>query len=130
MGSLGRWYVRFANGKEWAVAPRRFWDDVRERGGGRAIKTVAFGEDWDAHFIVFADGWWTCSGSVPEDMMEKIESRGCAADLDFVSLGPNGEWFLSAKNGRAWFSGIDMGKHGNLRSVVFGDNGSYMVRHS
>jgi len=36
-----------------------------------------------------------------------FRGRPChRTDLEFVSLGPNGEWMLAVRNGRMWWGGL------------------------
>ena len=106
------------------------------------MKSVAFGEDWDSYFVVFTDGWWGYS-DVPQSLTDTIQKRDKRADLDFVSLGPSGEWFLSAKNGRMWWIGpyqLDSDQEafkenteslaGRIKRIHFGLNGSYVIRYT
>lgn len=130
MGSMGRFYIKFKNGKSWGVVPDEFWQALDEK-EGRQVKSVAFGKDWDTYFVVFTDGYWTWEGDPPSGLCQKLQDRDCASDLDFVSLGPNGEWFLAAKNRRMWWEGIDMSEYRKVvTSVVFGDHGAYLLRHT
>ena len=76
---------------------------------------------------------------MPDALEAKIEARKKRGDLDLVTLGPDGEWFLAAKNGRAWWGGTcndvlesirnDIGVN-NVQSIYFGDDNAYFVRHS
>ena len=68
-----------------------------------------------------------------------MAARDDRADLDTVNLGPAGEWFLKARNGRMWWSGIsealdeviaDILKSGNfLHYLDFGEHDSYFVSY-
>ena len=72
--------------------------------------------------------------------MEKLKARGNRGDLKKVTLGPDGEWSLWAKNGRAWWGGIDtdtlneisnIEKSGNnITDLKFGGDGRYFIRYS
>lgn len=132
LGSQGRYYVSFANGKAWFVGPEDFNDEINST--HRTIATIAFGEDWDTYFICYPDGWWKCGGNPPSGLMDKIRVRNSAADLEAVSLGGEGEWYLKAKNGRSWWGNtghIDMsgGFHNRIRNMHFGDDGAFVIRH-
>jgi hypothetical protein len=56
------------------------------------------------YFIVYTDGVWSYVDA-PSGLKDKLEARKRASDLSCVSLGPDGEWFLYGKNGRAWWDG-------------------------
>ncbi|KAL3942295.1 MAG: hypothetical protein SGARI_000315 [Bacillariaceae sp.] len=102
-------------------------------------RSVAFGSTYDTFFIVFEDGSWQYQGrGIPQTLEEKLASRDDRADLVTVNLGPSGEWFLKAENGRMWWSGITQDldgvlakilKEGYLHSMDFGENGSYFVTY-
>ena len=64
------------------------------------VRSVAFGEGFDSYFLVFNDGWWDHDGDIPHGLRRVMDSRSWRADLTCVSLGPGGEWFLRAENGR------------------------------
>ena len=59
---------------------------------------MAFGETYDAYFLVCKDGWWSWGGDLPDAL---IESFGRKPDLACVSLGPDGEWYLQGQDGRS-----------------------------
>ena len=63
------------------------------------VRSVAFGEGFDSHFLVFNDGWWDYDGDIPDGLHRLMDSRKFRSDLTCVSLGPDGEWFLRAQNG-------------------------------
>ena len=58
-------------------------------------------------FIVFNDGWWSWDGDIPDGLLQRLTSRDKRADLTCVSLGPSGEWYVSAQNRKAWWGGMD-----------------------
>lgn len=137
LGSNGRYYIRFANGKSEWMGPAGDLSDVLK--GGREVASVAFGKDWEDYFVVFEDGGYQSYGA-PYGLAEKLKARGKRGDLEKVTLGPDGEWSLWAKNGRAWWGGMDtdtlnkisnLQKEGNnITDLKFGDNGRYFIRYS
>jgi hypothetical protein len=136
MGSQDRYYLSFEDGKsEWVGCDEM--SKVLNKETSRKVKTVAFGDDWDSFFVVFADGWW-CSLNIPHELQKLMDSRKQRADLDCVSLGPSGEYFLQAKNGRAWWGGgmapknrSIAGKHKNrITFMDFGDNDTFLYRYT
>jgi hypothetical protein len=103
-------------------------------------RSVAFGSSYDTFFVVFHDGSWQYQGrGIPESLEEKLAARDDRADLVAVNLGPSGEWFLKARNGRMWWSGISPELDQVIASILnagnylhllgFGENGSYFVSY-
>jgi hypothetical protein len=102
-------------------------------------RSVAFGATYDTFFVVFNDGSWEYQGrAIPKSLEKKLRERDDADDLVLCNLGPNGEWFLKAENGKMWWSGISpeldtvlkkITKKGYLHSMDFGENGSYFVSY-
>lgn len=134
MGSQDRYYIEFADGKSEWVGCDEMGDELKS--SSRTVKSVAFGEYWDSYFVVYTDGWWKCK-NVPTALSKLIESRRSRTDLECVSLGPNGEYFLSAKNGRFWCGGLTNSNTNSIKQVEgtiefmdFGDYDSYLVRYS
>jgi len=105
----------------------------------RLPRSVAFGATYDTFFVVFHDGSWEYQGrSIPKSLEKKLAERDDRADLVICNLGPNGEWFIKAENGKMWWSGITpeldlvlkrITKNGYLHNMDFGENGSYFVSY-
>ncbi|KAJ1483875.1 hypothetical protein T484DRAFT_1798681 [Baffinella frigidus] len=142
MGSEDRYYIEFADGKSEWVGPKaisKYLQNLEAFGvhSRDGVRSVAFGEDFDTFFIVYIGGYWTCGGSVPTGLVDLLKSRKCAADLDHVSLGPGGEWYLAATNGKAWWGGVpdDFGEFikdmkNSIEFVDFGERGSYIISYN
>lgn len=136
MGSENRYYVDFKDGTaQWGGAvSERFSTLIRE--SSKRVSSVAFGESCSSYFVVFQDGSYEYTPEyVPEALCNLIESRSRRADVKYVSLGPEGEWFLSAKNGRMWWGGISVKCSnairpikGRISSLHFGGDGMYFIR--
>ena len=102
------------------------------------VKSVAFGECGSDFFVVFEDGRWINNGC-PGGLMSLMEDRNNKKDLDKVSLGPDGEWFVRAKNGRTWFGDVSdelnrrvqmiRDKGGCITDTQFGKYGAYFIRY-
>mmetsp|Transcript_6832 Transcript_6832/g.19780 ORF Transcript_6832/g.19780 Transcript_6832/m.19780 type:complete len:723 (-) Transcript_6832:930-3098(-) len=102
-------------------------------------RSVAFGATYDTFFVVFHDGSWQYQGrSIPKSLEDKLKDRDDADDLVVCNLGPNGEWFMKAENGKMWWSGITpeldavlkkITARGYLHNMDFGENGSYFVSY-
>lgn len=57
-------------------------------------------------------------------------------DLQSVSLGPGGEWYLETKNGRMWWGGLSQQAYDDLKGIEdrvtfldFGENDAYFLRY-
>ena len=136
LGTQNRYYIKFSNGKGELVGPNSLITKLHEE-YWRDVASVAFGEDWDTWFIVFTDGYWGCNGHVPSALTDVIKSRNCRADLEFVSLGPNGEYCMVAQNGSRWWRGSSeafskdtCGLENRVRRIYFGANSSYVTRYT
>ena len=138
LGTRDRYFVSFNDGSFHAKGPKPLDKELKKL--RKAPRSVAFGGAWDTWFIVFHDGSWKCQGrSIPDELEEKLAERGDRPDLVCVNLGPHGEWFLKARNGRLWWGGIsdeadsaicellDAGH--DLNIIDFGEGGSYYVSY-
>lgn len=132
LGSQDRYFIRFSDGEcEW-VGPDCMEKKIDNK--SQNIKTIALGKNWDSFFIVYKNGGY-CYQDVPIELDELIKSRGGRTDLDCVSLGPDNEYYVSVKNGRAWWSGSNefakaVRKVKNrVKFIDFGDDGIYLYRH-
>lgn len=135
MGSFNRYYIRFKNGTSEWVGPEYMAELLQNT--NRKVRSVAFGEDFEDFFIVFEDGYWERNGC-PFGLCEQLSAMNCSSDLDRVSLGPNGEWFLRA-NGRAWWGNMSNALFSEMTEIVdngfyitdvqFGDYDTYFVRY-
>ena len=130
-----RYYVEFSDGKSEWVAPDSFGDKIHAE--SRGVRTVAFGEDWDTWFIVFNDGYWGWGGDIPDGLSQRLASRDRRSDLTCVSLGPSGEWYVSAQNGKAWWGGLDDDQldlvspyRDQIMSMVFGGSRNIHIRYN
>ncbi|KAL7541594.1 hypothetical protein ACHAXR_011051 [Thalassiosira sp. AJA248-18] len=134
MGSQDRYYIEFVDGKsEWVGC-----DDMSTElnSSSSTVKTVAFGEDWDSYFIVYTDGGYSYQ-NIPYDLYDILNRKKKKPYLDCVSLGPDGEYFLSASNGRAWWGGMSDENLARIRVhkndimfMDFGDYGTFFARHN
>eukprot|EP00927_Polykrikos_kofoidii_P077206 TRINITY_DN74174_c0_g1_i1.p1 TRINITY_DN74174_c0_g1~~TRINITY_DN74174_c0_g1_i1.p1 ORF type:complete len:430 (-),score=54.07 TRINITY_DN74174_c0_g1_i1:90-1265(-) len=135
LGTEGRYFMEFTHGTNWIISNvpgvLNIVGENSHRGG---IASVSFGEDYETYFIVWKDGWWSRNGDIPSGLAALMSERRNKSDLDFVSIGPTGEWFLRARNGRAWWGGdavnmIDDRYTNSIRNIVFGDGG-YLMRYN
>lgn len=134
-GSQGRYYIQFENGKSEWLGPDGLSESLKEN-YSRSVASVAFGRGWNSYFVVYADGYWSCS-DLPRELAGVIASRGNTDDLKHVNLGPNGEYFLEAHDGSMFWGGCAeevMGEaesvRGRVVEILFGSNSTCMVRYS
>jgi hypothetical protein len=156
LGTRDRYYVSFNDGSgDWKAsssldkmlkkrvmknpAPSNSSSSAKQNSATTLPRSVAFGATYDTFFVVFNDGSWEYQGrAIPKSLEKKLRERDDADDLVLCNLGPNGEWFLKAENGKMWWSGISpeldsvlkkITKNGYLHSMDFGENGSYFVSY-
>jgi len=98
------------------------------------VTSVAFGGEWDSYFIVTQNGGYMYR-NIPSALHDLIERRQQKTDIECLSLGPDGEYYLKAKNGRAWWGGVStstlntIAKHkDNLTFLDFGNDDTYLLR--
>ncbi|KAL3945075.1 MAG: hypothetical protein SGBAC_000866 [Bacillariaceae sp.] len=126
LGTRSRYFVAFHDGTADWKAPKVL-DKVLKKcvAEHKLPRSVSFGKTYDTFFIVFHDGSWQYQGrGIPESLEEKLEERDCRADLVTVNLGPEGEWFLKAKNGRMWWNEISDELDGEINDIL--DSGKYI----
>mmetsp|Transcript_36919 Transcript_36919/g.110599 ORF Transcript_36919/g.110599 Transcript_36919/m.110599 type:complete len:468 (-) Transcript_36919:97-1500(-) len=133
IGSRGRYYVRFKGGSSQWYGCEEMCKTLRT--DNREVKTIAFGEDWNSYCIVFSGGGYEYV-AVPSELDKLLQQRD-KTDLECVSLGPKGEYFISAENGKAWWGGMTNKGLKSIRSVKdgikfidFGDDDSYLCRYT
>jgi len=140
IGSLDRYYIRFEDGESEWVGCDTMTERLQDESSGD-VGTVAFGNDLDSYFIVFEDGGYSYQ-EVPDALQELVQTgRQDSTDgecrspgpLECVSLGPNDEWFLQTKTGKAWWDGMSedavdcMAEHCNQISFMdFADDDAYL----
>ena len=88
----------------------------------------------DSFFVLFKNGRYEWSCVVDRVLSYRGRNRSAPK---FVSLGPNGEYFIRLEDGRMWWGGMsDVGnkrtrKLGNeLKSLSFGDHYSWFARYA
>jgi len=101
---------------------------------------VSFGSTYDTFFVVFQDGSWTYEGKgIPIDLQEKLDARREKGDLKVCNLGPEGEWYLRARNGRMWWGGVSADLDAAVQDLLdtghkvnfidFGEDCSYFLSY-
>lgn len=139
LGRRGRFYVSFRDGSSDWNGPNELNDCLKRHAMHKTVASVAFGKKKYTFFVVFTDGSWEYHGDIPDGLEEKLTERGDMADLICVTLGPSGEWFLKARNGRMWWGDVseeldelmdELKEEGRIPCYVdFGEYGSYFVAH-
>jgi len=126
VGTRNRYFVAFNDGTADWKAPKVLDKILKKCVAEKKMpRSVSFGKTFDTFFVVFHDGSWQYQGrGIPESLEEKLEERDCRADLMTVNLGPEGEWFLKAKNGRMYWDEISDELDGEINDML--DSGKYM----
>merc|ERR1712151_1182239 len=134
IGCENQYFISFSDGNfEWMGC-----DTMRDilMKSKRDVCAITFGSNYDSFFIVYDDGSWQYHGLIPNGLENKLKERGERGDLTCVSLGPRGEWFLAAGNGRRWWGGISEELNNAIAPIKdrisfmdFGVDGSFMVRY-
>jgi len=131
LGSQNRYYVKFEDGRCQWVGCDALSQELRKH---RPLKTIAFGETWNSYFIVYEDGGYSYKG-IPYHVNDIIQKNQC--EIECVSLGPKGEYFMKMKNGRVWWGGMSynaMNKVNRLKDRVkfidFGENETFVCRYT
>ena len=142
MGTKDRYYIEFEDGRsEWVgpAAINKYLQNPEAFGelSRDGVRIVAFGKDFDTYFIVYTCGHWTYEGRIPAGLVDLLKRRDHVGDLHHVSLGPSGEWYLAATNGKAWWGGVpdDFGHFvkdvkNSIEFIDFGEGGSYIIRYN
>lgn len=134
MGTRGRYLIKFADGQMQWSGP----DDLTEelQGTKRSVRSVAFGEEYETWFVVYADGYWKWAGMIPSGLKKVLDDRQKKSDLKHVSLGPDGEYFIAVANGRMWWGGMTDEALDRVRPykdrltfIDFGDSGRQFIRY-
>lgn len=138
LSTRDRFFVSFHDGTFAYKGPKGLERELRKAKYPPA--SVAFGTTYDTFFVVFKNGSWKYEGrGIPADLESKLEDRDDRADLRCVNLGPAGEWFLRARNGRMWWGGISEEMDQSIQALLddghclsfldFGESGSYFISY-
>ena len=72
---------------------RRGKDRNRGKRDDISVTSVAFGKNLDDFFVCRSNGSWEAHGSLPNGLEGLMTDRKDRADLRWVALGVNGEWW-------------------------------------
>ncbi len=135
LGSKGRYYVSFKNNKT-------NWDGPKSMDLlflVRPVRCVAFGVGIDDIIVVYKDGSWKHFGSIPTELEKILYKDGKSRNVECITLGPHGEYFVRDRNGSTWWGGLsgkvessiqkmksDTGK--TVEFIDFGDSaGTFLI---
>ena len=134
LGSFDRYYIQFEDGNNLWVGCDEMAEALQHE--TRKVKSVAFGKYWDSYFIVFDDGYWICN-NIPNSLCDLVRRNKCCDNLRCVSLGPNGEYYVSANNGHSWWGGSAKDQmnainkyRDRIEFIDFGDNYTHILRYT
>ena len=151
LGSNDRYFVKFDDGSYYFYGPTSLTRIIDEKmsktqkgnhknGEHLSLASIAFGKELDDFFVVFSDGSWECDGDLHKGLDKLLIDRGNRADLLWVSLGPDNEFCLKARNGRVWWGGVsdeirealcDITERSetDVKYISFGVDGSFFLTH-
>ena len=129
LGSEGRYFIQFADGKfEWVGS-----DEMGEKvkSNSSRVVSVSFGQHFNDYVIVFEHGGFSYSGVLAVDNI--IRSNGKKKLLG-MALGPNGEYWLKMEH-MFWYQGSTefqnaMKKDRAVKHVSFGIDDNFLIRYS
>ena len=140
LGTNQRFFISFMDGECSWFGPKSLDVLLKDiHTSSKRISSLAFGQENSTYFIVYEDGSYTYSRQqgIPSGLLVKLKERKNLQDVACVSLGPEGEWFLKAKNGRMWWGGVSselddeynnvIARKMKLKFVSFGEDGSYFM---
>jgi hypothetical protein len=155
LGSNDRYFVKFDDGSYYFFGPNSLGRVLEEKTPKRkrgkkgknhkgaknqvSVASVAFGKELDDFFVVFTDGSWEYDGCLHQGLNKLLKDRRYLDDLLWVSLGPENEFCLKAKNGRVWWGGVseeiseallDITEgETKVKYISFGIDGTYFLTH-
>lgn len=125
MGSRDRYFIQFKDGScSWSG-----YLPIKETAGRPEI--VCFGEYEDSYLIKTKDHrfYWRNIPRAVEDILDSRNSK--LSNLQFISLGPEGEWFIRWASGYVEWDGPRwLRDYPKAREVYFGDGGLAIVRYN
>ena len=130
VGTHGRYFVRFSGGSAECNGPA----EVKQMVKFGNVRMVAFGGAEDSYAVVFENGN-VVSNNIPASLHRLVCE--CAAEgvgVDYVSLGPSGEYFIRYGNKVQYGNLCEMaGKAldecpGRIIEVTFGDEDALVAR--
>lgn len=103
LGSKGRYYASFEDGKKVWEGPQSM--DVFFL--KKPVRCIAFGRTVNDYMVVYEDGTWKYSGSIPRDLEDLLYSNnGEAIGVSSITLGAHGEYFAKDDRGNMWWGGL------------------------
>jgi hypothetical protein len=137
IGSKDRYYASFEDGK-------KVWDGPKSMDFfflQKPVRCVAFGRAANDIVVVYEDGSWKHFGNISTGLNALLTDNGRASNIDCITMGANGEYFVKDKEGQMWWGGVsevieevfnEMDENGReLQFVDFGClNDSYFMMYN
>jgi hypothetical protein len=117
LGSKGRYYASFEDGKKVWEGP----DTMDIFFLKKPVRCIAFGRTVDDFIVVYDDGTWKKSGSIPHDLSNILETINNG--ISCITLGVNGEYFVKDCYGKMWWGGLSDMVNQVLDEVMEEDGG-------
>jgi hypothetical protein len=103
LGSKGRYYATFEDGKKVWEGPQPMDLFFLKK----PVRCIAFGRTVNDFIVVYEDGTWKHSGTIPRDLENLLHSKnGETILVSCITLGVNGEYFLKDRRGNMWWGGL------------------------
>mmetsp|Transcript_14142 Transcript_14142/g.21220 ORF Transcript_14142/g.21220 Transcript_14142/m.21220 type:complete len:357 (-) Transcript_14142:75-1145(-) len=102
IGGKDRYYASFEDGK-------KVWDGPKSMDFfflKKPVRCVAFGRATNDIVVVYEDGSWKHFGNIPNGLNTLLTENGRASNIDCITMGANGEYFVKDKEGQMWWGGV------------------------
>lgn len=130
VGVNKRYFLQRSDGEAWYRGPELLGEVVNS---GAKVKCVAFGNCYDSVVILCFDGRIMRSDQIPNDLKQVLDSS--TEQIQLVSMGPNGEWFVRMESDHYLFGGVSEEMKINLdkcapklKEVTFGSK-AFIARY-
>jgi hypothetical protein len=133
LGSHDRCFLKFADGTCVWHASQAFAQHIQSNNS--SVRLVSFGDAWESYFVLFEDKSY-CWSNLPPGLVAHLDAR-VPLEIEAVSLGKAGEWFLRLADGRCYWGNLTkrciatVGKYKpKMTTVHLGmDEGAFILRY-